>query len=84
MQVVAAAPTPEVHAAVKEHVAQMKRSLGDHLHGGVYLNFVEGAEARESAKKGYSAEAYEQLQRLKEKYDPRNRFNHSYRISSKG
>lgn len=83
LQVVAAAPTPEVHAAVKEYVAQMKRSLGGHLHGGVYLNFVEGAEARGLARKGYSAEAYERLQNLKEKYDPRNRFSHSYAISSK-
>jgi FAD/FMN-containing dehydrogenase len=82
--VVAAAPTPEVHAAVKNYVAQMKSELGAHLHGGVYLNFVEGAEARASARKGYSAEAYQRLQRLKEKYDPRNRFSHSYAISKEG
>ena len=81
LQVVAAAPRPEVHIAVKNYVAQMKSALGIHLHGGVYLNFVEGAEARESARKGYSAEAYERLQRLKEKYDPQNRFSHSYEIS---
>ena len=82
LQVVAGVPTPEIHAAVKSYVAEMKKSLGAHLHGGVYLNFVEGAEARESARKGYSAEAYERLQLLKEKYDPRNRFSHSYAISS--
>ena len=70
LQVVAAAPTPEIHTAVKNYVAQMKNALGIHLHGGVYLNFVEGAEAEKSAKKGYSAEALERLQRLKEKYDP--------------
>jgi hypothetical protein len=84
LQVVAGVPTPEIHAAVKSHVAEMKEALGSHLHGGVYLNFVEGAEARASARKGYSAEAYERLQMLKEKYDPRNRFSHSYAISSKG
>jgi FAD/FMN-containing dehydrogenase len=84
LQVVAGVPTPEIHAAVKSHVAKMKETLGSHLHGGVYLNFVEGAEARESAKKGYSAEAYERLQMLKGKYDPRNRFSHSYAITSKG
>jgi FAD/FMN-containing dehydrogenase len=82
LQVVAGAPTPEVHAAVKNYVSQLKSALGSHLHGGVYLNFVEGAEARESTKQGFSAEAYKRLQLLKEKYDPRNRFSHSYLISS--
>jgi FAD/FMN-containing dehydrogenase len=82
LQVVAGAPTPEAHAAVKDYVSQLKSALGSHLHGGVYLNFVEGAEARESTRKGFSAGAYKRLQLLKEKYDPRNRFSHSYLISS--
>jgi FAD/FMN-containing dehydrogenase len=83
LQVVGGAPTPEVHAAVKSHVAQMKSSLGSHMHGGVYLNFVEGVEARESTEKGFSADTIQRLKLLKEKYDPNNRFNHSYAISSK-
>ena len=81
LQIVAGTPTPEIHALVKDYVTQMKTALAHHLHGGVYLNFVEGAEAREAARKGFSAEAYEQLQLLKQKYDPENRFSHSYAIS---
>jgi hypothetical protein len=81
---VAGTPTPEIHEAAKSYVAQMKNALGSHLHGGVYLNFVEGAEAREAAKKGFSADTLQRLQLLKEKYDPRNRFSHSYAISAKG
>jgi FAD/FMN-containing dehydrogenase len=42
---------------------------------------VEGAEAREAAKKGFSTEAYKRLQLLKKTYDPKNRFSHSYAIS---
>jgi hypothetical protein len=61
----------------------MKNALGSHLHGGVYLNFVEGAEARAATKKGFSADTFLRLQLLKEKYDPGNRFSHSYVISTK-
>jgi hypothetical protein len=84
LQVVGAAPTREIHATVKSHVANMKDALSSHLHGGVYLNFIEGAEAREATKKGFSVDTFQRLQMLKEKYDPRNRFSHSYAISSDG
>jgi FAD/FMN-containing dehydrogenase len=83
LQVVAGTPTPQIHDAVKSYVAQIKNALGSHLHGGVYLNFVEGAEARAATKKGFSADTFLRLQLLKEKYDPRNRFSHSYVISTK-
>jgi hypothetical protein len=83
LQVVAGTPTPEIHAAAKNHVAQMKSALASHLHGGVYLNFVEGVEALQSTRKGFSADTFERLEVLKEKYDPKNRFSHSYVISSK-
>jgi len=83
LQVIGGAPTPEVHAAVKQHIAQLKRALTPHLHGGVYLNFLEGSEARESALAGFSQEHYQRLQTLKTKYDPKNRFSHSYDITSR-
>ncbi len=82
LQVVGAAPTPQIHAAAKEYVAQLKSALGPHLHGGVNLNFVEGVEAQEAAQKGFSPHALQRLQLLKKKYDPRNRFSHSYSIAT--
>ena len=81
LQVVGSAPTPEVHAAVRQHISQLKRALTPHLHGGVYLNFLEGSEARKSTRAGFSQETYRRLEALKAKYDPKNRFSHSYDIS---
>jgi hypothetical protein len=83
LQVVGGAPTPEVHEALKQHIAQLKRALTPHLHGGVYLNFLEGLEAREATRAGFSQETYQRLQALKAKYDPTNRFSHSYDISQR-
>ena len=81
LQVVGGAPTPEAHEALNQHIAQLKRALTPHLHGGVYLNFLEGSEAREATRAGFSRETYQRLQFLKAKYDPKNRFSHSYDIS---
>jgi FAD/FMN-containing dehydrogenase len=80
LQTVSATPTPEVHAAVRHHISQLKRALTPHLHGGVYMNFLEGEEARERTQQGFLPENYLRLQQLKAKYDPQNRFSHSYDI----
>lgn len=80
LQVIGAAPTPEIHTALRQHVSRLKEALASHLHGGVYMNFLEGSEARELTKNGFSPEAYRQLQTVKAKYDPDNRFSHSYDI----
>ena len=80
LQVIGGAPTPEIHAAVRAHILRLKKALTAHLHGGVYLNFLEGSEARERTADGFSQETYKRLQTLKTKYDPENRFSHSYNI----
>jgi len=80
LQVVGAAPTPEVHAALRQYIAQLKGELKSHLHGGVYLNFVEGGEARASTQQGFLPENYTRLRMLKAKYDHQNYFSHSYDI----
>jgi hypothetical protein len=80
LQVVGGAPTPEAHEAVRHHIAQLRRALTPHLHGGVFMNFLGGEEARERTQQGFSPEAYLRLQQLKAKYDPQNRFSHSYDI----
>jgi FAD/FMN-containing dehydrogenase len=80
LQVVGVTPTQEIHAAASKHINQLKSELGPHLHGGVYLNFLEGEEARNRTQQGYLPENYARLRALKTKYDPQNRFSHSYDI----
>ncbi|CAG0953349.1 Mitomycin radical oxidase [Anaerolineales bacterium] len=84
LQVVGGAPTPEIHEAVRRHITQLWRALTPHLHGGVFMNFLGGEEARERTQQGFSLEAYLRLQQLKTKYDPQNRFSHSYDIPPAG
>ncbi|HET9909437.1 MAG TPA: FAD-binding oxidoreductase [Anaerolineales bacterium] len=83
LQVVGFTPTPQSVLEVREHIANMKQALEPHMHGGVYLNFLEGAEARQRTRQGFSAENFKCLQDIKAKYDPQNRFNHSYVFASK-
>ena len=80
LQVIAGTPTPEIHMAVLNHISHLKTALTSHLHGGVYLNFLEGSEARERTEDGFSKDTLKRLQALKAKYDPNNRFSHSYNI----
>lgn len=82
LSLIAATPTPEAHAAVTAHVAAMKRALGAHLNAAVYLNFLDGQDARALSRHGYHAENFQRLTALKQKYDPRNRFSHSYVLSA--
>ena len=80
LQVVAAVPTPEIRAGASQYVAQLKKDLTPYLHGGVYMNFLEGEEAREKTQQGFSPQAFRRLQVLKAKYDSQNMFSHSYDI----
>jgi hypothetical protein len=80
LQVIGGVPTPEVHEAVRHHITQLRRALTPHLHGGVFMNFLGGEEARERTRQGFSQETYLRLQQLKAKYDPQNRFSHGYDI----
>jgi len=69
-------------AAFRQHAGQLKQALQPHLAGGVYLNFLEGEEARSHSRDGFSAEAYHRLQALKALYDPDNCFSHSYDLAA--
>lgn len=78
LQVVGFTPTPQSVIDTREHMANLKQALEPHMHGGVYLNFLEGAEARQRTQQGFSAGNFKRLQDIKARYDPQNRFNHSY------
>lgn len=83
LHVVGIALSPEIHGALRQCVSQLKSALGDHLHGGVYLNFMDGEEAFAAAQQAYLPENYARLGEIKIKFDPRNRFSHSYDIATK-
>jgi FAD/FMN-containing dehydrogenase len=81
LAMIGAAPTPDMHAALRQHLDQFKRALQPHMLG-VYPNFLEGEEARMCARDAFSPEAYRRLQEIKERYDPDNRFSHSYDLAA--
>lgn len=80
MEFVSMVPDPSLFFGTKAFVDQLKRELQPALTGGVYMNFMEGEEARARTRDGFSPEAYRRLTEIKAKYDPQNRFNHSFDI----
>jgi hypothetical protein len=81
LQMVGMAPTPEAKRQVGQYIAQMKQALAPYLTGGVYINFLEGEEARQRTRAAYLPETYRKLQALKAKYDPENYFHFGFDIS---
>ncbi len=81
LDIVAFTGTPEMHAAVTEHIRQFKAALGDHLAEGTYMNFLDGEEARQDTPKAFGAEKFEKLTAIKSQYDPDNLFRYGYAIS---
>ncbi len=80
LQVVGMTPTPQVYRQVGRYVAQMKQELAPYLTGGVYINFLEGEEARQRTRDAYLPETYRKLQAIKAKYDPENTFRFGFDI----
>jgi FAD/FMN-containing dehydrogenase len=80
MQVVGITPTADARRAVEHHIAEFKRQLQVHLTGGVYMNFLEGKEARQRTPDAYAATKYDRLKALKAAYDPDNRFRFGFNI----
>ncbi|MCC7446051.1 MAG: FAD-binding oxidoreductase [Anaerolineae bacterium] len=81
MHAAAAAPTRELHERLNVYMTQLMNALQPALTGGVFLNFLNGKEARARTKDAYTAENYQRLQAIKARYDPENRFRHSFDIS---
>lgn len=76
---VAATPTPEAFHAASDYAGRFKTELRLALDG-VYMNFLEGEEARTRTKEAYATESYNRLRELKAKYDVQDRFCHSFDI----
>lgn len=73
-------PTLEARDAFTRHADVIKAQLLPVMTGGVYLNFLEGEEARRRTQDGYSVKAYARLTALKAAFDPTNRLAYSYDI----
>ncbi len=73
-------PTAEAAAAFTRHTDAIKAQLQPVMTGGVYLNFLEGEEARRRTRDGFTPEAFARLTALKSAFDPANRLAYSYAI----
>jgi FAD/FMN-containing dehydrogenase len=76
----AVTPSPEAYADVSAYMTEMKAAIAPSLTGGEYLNFLEGAEARQKVDHAFGAEKFARLQALKAKFDPAGRFISGYRF----
>lgn len=81
LQMVGMAPSPEAKQGVLAHIAAFKAALAPHLTGGVYLNFLEGDEARARTRDAYDPAAYQRLTTLKAQFDPDNRLRFAHDLT---
>ena len=80
LSVVAAVPSQDAHQHLVDYTDKLKEVLRPDLTGGVYMNFLEGAESRGRLRDGLAPGGYERLARLKAKYDPDNIFRFSFNV----
>ncbi len=74
-------PSEGARRRFETYTDRCKRDLGSYLTGGVYINFLEGEEARKRTRDAYSPEAYGRLAALKARMDPGNVFNHGLDVA---
>lgn len=80
LQTIGMAPIPEMEYRLSEYVKEFRRALQAHTTGGTYINFLEGEEKWARTKEAFTPENYRRLMTIKAKYDPQNRFRHSFNI----
>jgi FAD/FMN-containing dehydrogenase len=54
--------------------------MAPHLADRVYMNFLDGDEARQNTRHAFSAGQYQRLKHIKAKYDPQNIFRFGFDI----
>ena len=74
-------PTEEVHQQLAAYSERLKEAIRPSLTGGVYMNFLEGVESQQRIRDGLVAGGYEQLSRLKARYDPGNLLGYGFNIA---
>ena len=73
-------PTPDALEAFTAHTAALRAAIAPDLHGGAYLNFLDGEEMRQRTRAAFSAEHFARLTALKAAIDPHNRLAYSFDI----
>ena len=82
LQMVGFTPSEDARRHFETYTDRFKGDLLSYLTGGVYINFLEGEEARKRTRDAYSPEAYRRLAALKARMDPGNVFNHGLDVAS--
>jgi len=80
LEMVGITPTPEAHEHFLEHTEGLRAEIASCLPGDVYINFLEGEEARKRTPSAFSIESYQRLKRLKAAMDPENTFRYGLDI----
>lgn len=78
---VGVAPTAEAQQHLVTYTGALKEALRPFLTGGVYMNFLEGAESQRRIRDGLATGGYEWLARLKAQTDPDNLMRYSFNVS---
>lgn len=78
---VGVAPTPEAQQHLAATAEGLRAALRPFLTGGVYMNFLEGAESRQRIREGLAPGGYERLARLKAQVDPENLMRYSFNVA---
>ena len=71
-------PSPEAVDGFHQYTRQILDTLGPHLTGGVYMNFMDGRSAAQRVQDGFGPENYQRLRAVKTEYDPHNLFRFSF------
>ncbi|MFN2295790.1 MAG: FAD-binding oxidoreductase, partial [Candidatus Promineifilaceae bacterium] len=79
-----ASPTAEAHDHLVSYTGRMKEALRPSLTGGVYMNFLEEIESQQRIRDGLAPGGYDQLARLKGRYDPHNLFGYAFNVRPAG
>ncbi len=80
LNLIGATPTPEARERMERHTQAMKDALRPAMTGGVYLNFLDGAEAADRTQDAYLPDSYRRLMAIKASYDPENLFRFGFNI----
>ena len=80
LNLIGATPTPEAREHMERHTQAMKDALRPAMTGGVYLNFLDGAEVIERTPDAYLPDSYRRLMAVKASYDPENLFRFGFNI----
>ena len=82
LSLVGVASTEVDHHQLALYVNRLNAAIRPYLTGGVYMNFLGGAESQQRIRDGFATGGYERLAHLKAAIDPDNLLRYSFNISS--